>query len=74
MLKKIDTFRIMRTNVRIEVRQLSIEARITIALDHIHKTDPTEDEYIRSYLKGMEDALQLITGQRSESGARKHTA
>lgn len=32
---------------------------VAVALEHIHKTDPTDDEYIQDYLRGFEDALRL---------------
>lgn len=37
-----------------------LEIIIAVTKAHIRNTDPTEDEYIQSYLKGVEDALQLI--------------
>ncbi|MDF2649397.1 MAG: hypothetical protein K0Q73_5202 [Paenibacillus sp.] len=41
----------------------------------IRDTSPTEDEYIQLYLRGVEDALQLVAGvEGREVGARRHTA
>jgi hypothetical protein len=37
-------------------RTMIIEAFIA----HIRNTEPTDDEYIQSYLQGFEDALWLI--------------
>ncbi|WP_158301763.1 hypothetical protein [Paenibacillus mesophilus] len=54
---------------------MSIDTLIKVTREHIRNTDPTEDEYIRSYLKGMEDVLQMVAeAEGSGSGARRHTA
>ena len=52
-----------------------VNAFVVAAQVHIRNTNPTEDEFLQGYLRGIVDALQLVAeAEGREAGARRHTA